>query len=114
MSIVDCHGPMAVPPRLFCVIALMSSAPAGKAKVEREGSHVTVVCAGRATDTALQAATHLAAQGQYPTQIHTYIHTYHSRFIPDGVAEVPQIFLRDAHVLPKLFSYEKYSTCNKW
>jgi hypothetical protein len=24
-----------------------------------------------------------------------YIHTYHSRFIPEGVAEVSQIFLRD-------------------
>jgi hypothetical protein len=33
-----------------------------------------------------------------------YIHTYHSRFIPEGVAEASQIFLGD--VLPKLFSYE--------
>jgi hypothetical protein len=32
----------------------------------------------------------------------TYIHTYHSRFIPEGVAEASQIFLRDAHVLTKL------------
>jgi hypothetical protein len=31
-----------------------------------------------------------------------YIHTYHSRFIPEEVAEVSQIFLRDTHVLPKL------------
>jgi hypothetical protein len=31
-----------------------------------------------------------------------YIHTYHSRFIPEGVAEASQIFLRDTHVLPKL------------
>jgi hypothetical protein len=30
------------------------------------------------------------------------VHTYHSRFIPEGVAEVSQIFLRDTHVLPKL------------
>jgi hypothetical protein len=29
------------------------------------------------------------------------IHTYHSRLIPEGVAEVSQIFLRDTHVLPK-------------
>jgi hypothetical protein len=36
--------------------------------------------------------------------IHTY--TYHSRFIPKWVAEVSQIFLGDAHVSPKLFSYE--------
>jgi hypothetical protein len=35
------------------------------------------------------------------------IHTYHSRFIPGGVAEVSQIFLRDTHVLPKLVSYEE-------
>jgi hypothetical protein len=35
-----------------------------------------------------------------------YIHTYHSRFIAEGVAKVPKVFLRDAHVLPKLLSYE--------
>jgi hypothetical protein len=32
------------------------------------------------------------------------IRTYHSGFIPEGVAEVSQIFLRDTHVLPKLVS----------
>ncbi|KAL0832388.1 hypothetical protein ABMA28_001813 [Loxostege sticticalis] len=37
--------------------------PIGKAKVEREGKHITVVCAGRATDTALQAANELAGNG---------------------------------------------------
>jgi hypothetical protein len=37
-----------------------------------------------------------------------YIHTYHSRFIPEGVAEVSQIFLRDTHVLPILVSYEEH------
>jgi hypothetical protein len=37
---------------------------------------------------------------------HTYIHTYHSRFIPEAVAEVSQIFLRDTHILPKYVSYE--------
>jgi hypothetical protein len=31
---------------------------------------------------------------------------YHSRFIPEGVAESPKMFLGDAYVLPKLFSYE--------
>jgi hypothetical protein len=36
------------------------------------------------------------------------IHTYHSRFIPEEVAEAFQKFLRDAHVLPKLLSYEEY------
>jgi hypothetical protein len=30
--------------------------------------------------------------------------TYHSRFIPEGIAEASQIFLRDTHVLPKLFA----------
>jgi hypothetical protein len=30
----------------------------------------------------------------------TYIHACHSHFIPKGVAEASQIFLRDAHVLP--------------
>jgi hypothetical protein len=33
-------------------------------------------------------------------------HIYHSRFIPEGVAEESHIFLRDTHVLPKLVSYE--------
>jgi hypothetical protein len=33
--------------------------------------------------------------------------TYHSRFIPEGVAEASQIFLRDTHVLPKLVNYEE-------
>ncbi|KAM3959959.1 pyruvate dehydrogenase E1 beta subunit [Aphomia sociella] len=37
--------------------------PIGKAKIERPGQHVSVVCAGRATETALQAANELAAQG---------------------------------------------------
>jgi hypothetical protein len=40
--------------------------------------------------------------------IHTYIHTYHSRLIPEGVAEASQIFLRDAHVLQKLYSLPKH------
>jgi hypothetical protein len=36
-----------------------------------------------------------------------YIYTYRWRFIPETVAEASQIFLRDTHVLPKLFSYEQ-------
>jgi hypothetical protein len=28
-----------------------------------------------------------------------YIHTYYSRFIPEGVAQASQIFLRVTHVL---------------
>jgi hypothetical protein len=32
--------------------------------------------------------------------IHTYIHTYHLRFIPEGVTEASHIFLRDAYILP--------------
>jgi hypothetical protein len=28
------------------------------------------------------------------------IHAYHSRFIPEGVAETSQIFLRGTHILP--------------
>jgi hypothetical protein len=43
-----------------------------------------------------------------------YIHTYHSRFIPEGVAEVSQIFLRDTHVLPKLASYEEHCRRDRW
>jgi hypothetical protein len=30
------------------------------------------------------------------------IYTYSSRFMPEGVAEASQIFIRDAHVLPKI------------
>ncbi|XP_068623380.1 pyruvate dehydrogenase E1 component subunit beta, mitochondrial [Battus philenor] len=37
--------------------------PIGKAKIERPGQHITVVCAGKATDTALQAANELAGEG---------------------------------------------------
>jgi hypothetical protein len=29
------------------------------------------------------------------------LHTYHLPIIPNGVAEAYQIFLRDAHILPK-------------
>jgi hypothetical protein len=32
---------------------------------------------------------------------HTYHITHHSRLIPEGEAELSQIFFRDAHVLPK-------------
>jgi hypothetical protein len=32
---------------------------------------------------------------------------YHSHLIPEGVAEASQIFLRVAHVLPKLFSHAR-------
>jgi hypothetical protein len=42
------------------------------------------------------------------------IHTYHSRFIPEGVAEVSQIFLRDTHLLPKLVSYEELCRHDMW
>jgi hypothetical protein len=44
----------------------------------------------------------------------TYIHTYHSRFIPEGVAELSQIFPRDTHVLPKLVSYEERCRRGRW
>jgi hypothetical protein len=44
----------------------------------------------------------------------SYIHTYHSRYIPEAVAKVFQILLRDAHVLPKLLSYEEYCRRDRW
>jgi hypothetical protein len=44
----------------------------------------------------------------YPLgSFNTYIHIYHSRVIPEEVAEASQIFLRDTHVLLKLISYEE-------
>jgi hypothetical protein len=42
------------------------------------------------------------------------LHTYHSRFIPERVAEASQILLQDANVLPKLLSCEEYCRRDKW
>jgi hypothetical protein len=42
------------------------------------------------------------------------IHTYHSRFISERVAEASQILLRDAHVLPKILSCEEYCRRDRW
>jgi hypothetical protein len=36
-----------------------------------------------------------------------YINTYHSRFIPEDLAETSQIFLQDTQILSKWFSCEK-------
>jgi hypothetical protein len=33
------------------------------------------------------------------------MNAYHSLFIPEGVAEASQIFLRDAHVLPMFLAF---------
>jgi hypothetical protein len=41
-----------------------------------------------------------------PTNI---LHTYHSPFILEEIAETSQIFLLDTHILPKWLSYEKYA-----
>jgi hypothetical protein len=57
---------------------------------------------------------HLVHYGRQHPQENTYIHTYHSRFIPEGVAESSQIFLQDTHVSPKLVSYEEHRRRNKW
>jgi hypothetical protein len=50
--------------------------------------------------------------------VHSYnifiLHTYHSCLIAEGVAEVSQIFLQDAHVLLKLLSYEEYYRRVMW
>jgi hypothetical protein len=43
-----------------------------------------------------------------------YIHTFHSRFIPEGVADASQILFWATHVLPKLLSCEKYCRRDKW
>jgi hypothetical protein len=58
-----------------------------------------------------RATSHAARESGYAgllaweiRNIHTY--SYHSRFIPEEVGEVSQIYLRGAHVLPKLVSYE--------
>jgi hypothetical protein len=48
------------------------------------------------------------------TNLHTYIYTYHSRFILEGVAEVSQLFLRDTHVIPKIVSYEEHCGRDRW
>jgi hypothetical protein len=47
--------------------------------------------------------------------LHTYIQlTLTSPHIPKEGAEVSQIFLREAQVLPKLCSYEEYCRRDKW
>jgi hypothetical protein len=42
------------------------------------------------------------------------IDTYHPRFIPEGVADASQLFLRDAQALPQLPSYEEYCRRDMW
>jgi hypothetical protein len=55
------------------------------------------------TQCIIRLNTHLLCRrSRVRTPHSTNIHTYQSRFIPEGVAEASQIFLRDAHVLPKL------------
>jgi hypothetical protein len=46
--------------------------------------------------------------------VNTYIQSYYSRFILEGVTEVSQIFLRDTHVLSKLVSYEEHCRRDRW
>jgi hypothetical protein len=48
---------------------------------------------------------------QVKAELKNDIHTYHSRFIPEGVS---QIFLRDTHVLQKLLSYEEHCKRDMW
>jgi hypothetical protein len=42
----------------------------------------------------------LFVQNNFGFMTNIYINTYHSRFIPEEVAEVSQIFLRATYVLP--------------
>jgi hypothetical protein len=42
------------------------------------------------------------------------IHSYHSRFIPEGVVKASLIFLPDAQDVPKLLSYEEYCRRHRW
>jgi hypothetical protein len=42
------------------------------------------------------------------------LHIYHSRFIPEEVAEVSRVFLPDSYDLPKLLSYEEYCRRDRW
>jgi hypothetical protein len=51
----------------------------------------------------MQGSFFVLVLGSVPIFFTTYIPL---TFFPEGVAEAFQIFLRDAHVLPKLFSYE--------
>jgi hypothetical protein len=41
-------------------------------------------------------------------------HWCHTLFIPEEVAEISQIFLRDTHVLPKLVSCEEHCRRDRW
>jgi hypothetical protein len=53
-------------------------------------------------------------QGHLKTYIHIHTRTYHSRFIPEGVAKLSQIFHRNTHVSPKLVSYEDHCRSDRW
>jgi hypothetical protein len=54
---------------------------------------------------------HRASKGKLSLCSSTIFHQY--IYQREGVAEVSQIFLRDTHVLPKLFSYEKHCRCER-
>jgi 3-methyladenine DNA glycosylase Mpg len=62
-----------------------------------KGTHTLI----RAERIKVKDASHTERINRAERIILTYIHTYHLRFIPEGVAEVSQIFFRDIHVLPK-------------
>jgi hypothetical protein len=49
-----------------------------------------------------------------PAGCHIVIHTYHLRLIPEGLAEVSQIFLKDTYLLPILVSYEEHGRRDRW
>jgi hypothetical protein len=53
----------------------------------------------------LRKSSHMYVTPIFQCQI-IQIHTYHLRFIPEGIAEASEILLRDGHVLAKLVSYE--------
>jgi hypothetical protein len=65
--------------------------------------HTNVVLCGDRTRGLLLNSHITSIQFTIPNRASTLaIHTYHSCFIPKGVAEASQIFLRDTHVLPRL------------
>jgi hypothetical protein len=60
------------------------------------------------TDLVVKLKYFIASKQNYKAFLNLYIHTYHSHFIYECVAQASRMFQPDVHVLPKLLSYEEY------
>jgi hypothetical protein len=86
--------------------------------VSRRNREPTVPSSMRATDRSLFKRFYDDILGE---QLHTVVYqkltmndTYHSRLIPEGVAETSPIFLRDTQILLKLLNHNKKCQRDTW